>query len=244
MPTVDVETTNDESTDVDNLNSDYETVISRKTKKRRYLSQLSNGQEKTLPTLNLGETLPAGTSWSDVVVSSPNLNEPKDTVIVKQKKTLRLIGRSKPANITNATSKVLKSAKPYIRKNIFAVYNVDNDETVATLEEFVEEVCGEKPLSCFKVTSSVSSSSTYRVCIDSTLRDKFLNPELWYSGIVIRPWKFKPKDAKQSAENNKSQDGDAVKESDASAANNSTNIAGDAASGSSRMEADTDNVLT
>ena len=121
---------------------------------------------------------------------------------------------------------------------------MDNDETVATLEEFVEEVCGEKPLSCFKVTSSVSSSSTYRVCIDSTLRDKFLNPELWYSGIVIRPWKFKPKDAKQSAENNKSQDGDVVKESDASAANNSTKIAGDAASGSSRMEADTDNVLT
>ena len=32
-----------------------------------------------------------------------------------------------------------------------------------------------------------------RVCIYASDRDKFLNPNRWPAGVVIKPWKFKTK---------------------------------------------------
>ena len=43
------------------------------------------------------------------------------------------------------------------------------------------------------MNSKESDSSTFRVGIDSVDREKFLNEDVWARGIVIRPWKFKPK---------------------------------------------------
>ena len=31
------------------------------------------------------------------------------------------------------------------------------------------------------------------MCIDAKVSDKFLDADMWVSGIIIRPWKFKPK---------------------------------------------------
>lgn len=241
-----IECTNDESTDGDNVNTEFEPVIhNRKSKKRRYLSQAANDYVEPQSESSISCRPPAvgDTLWSRVVDSHQPLrpNENGNYAITRgterpRKKTLKIVGRSKPSNEHLSSSKVLKAAKPYVKKIVFAVYNVDNDESVESLEEFVEEVCDEKPLSCFKVHSNNSSSSTYRVCIDAENRDKFLNAERWYSGIVIRPWKFKTKEARTGAQNPASAGGVIAK--DPAAESSSANRTLDNPLEACRMEAD------
>jgi hypothetical protein len=98
----------------------------------------------------------------------------------------------------------IKSARPYVKKAVYAVYNVSNEETVESISEFVEELCGSKPISCFKLNSPQSTDSTlsdtnnekslsFRICIDHQFASRFLDGQNWYNGITIKPWKFKPK---------------------------------------------------
>jgi hypothetical protein len=80
-----------------------------------------------------------------------------------------------------------------LKKAVFGVYNVEQSESVNSVSEFIEQSCGVKPVSCFQVKTRDNDSLAFRVCIDSQIADKFLNPEIWASGIVIKPWRFKPK---------------------------------------------------
>jgi hypothetical protein len=112
-------------------------------------------------------------------------------------KKLKIIGKANPAMDNVQNERKLKSAKPYVKKAIFAVYNVDSSESVASISEFIEQSCGVKPVSCFPVKSRDTESLAFRVCIDENIRDKFLDPELWPNGIVIRPWSFKPKEVRE-----------------------------------------------
>jgi hypothetical protein len=114
------------------------------------------------------------------------------------------------AKDTTGLSK-LKSAKIYMKKSVFALYNVSKDESVETVSKFVSELCNADPISVFKVKPSGDSGenstdisddhvskdddkpSTFRICIDRQFINKFMDPQAWYSGIVVKPWKFKPK---------------------------------------------------
>ena len=116
----------------------------------------------------------------------------KNTIASKHK---RIIGKCNNVDPNN----VLRSAKPYVKKKIFAVHNVDPTETVESLSRFVTNICGAAPISCFLVANRTTDADhtdkplTFRVCIDDQYCAKFRDQYLWHNGIDIRDWKFKPK---------------------------------------------------
>jgi DNA-directed RNA polymerase subunit M/transcription elongation factor TFIIS len=113
------------------------------------------------------------------------------------KKFVRGIGEAPPVDNTadQTKSNNVKSARPYIKKKVFAIYNVDTDESVSSIENFIETSCGVKPVTCFQVKSRDEQSSAFRVCIDCSISEKFLDPSLWANRIIIKPWTFKPKES-------------------------------------------------
>ena len=63
------------------------------------------------------------------------------------------------------------------------------------MEASITAVCGLKPITCFQVKSRDDDSSAFRVCINDAITEQFINSlKLWSSGIVIKPWTFKPKE--------------------------------------------------
>lgn len=158
------------------------------TRKKRKASQL------TPPTSNVNKNNPNESShlWSDRVSNS----QPVRQQTLPKKKSVRVIGKA-PATVDNTdhTKGNIKSAKPYVKKKVFAIYNVDTAESVSSIENFIETSCGAKPITCFQVKSrDDEKSSAFRVCIDDSISDKFLDPSLWANGIIIKQWTFKPKE--------------------------------------------------
>ena len=118
-------------------------------------------------------------------------------------KPRRIIGRSN----NNEMLAKLKSSKPYAKKAIYGIYNVGADETVDSVSAFVTELCGVNPINCFVVAKKTTDNDNkdtpiaFRICIDAQYSDKFLDPMAWANGIVIKPWKFKPKPKEPQADN-------------------------------------------
>lgn len=71
--------------------------------------------------------------------------------------------------------------------------NVDVNENVDTMVEFISGICGVKPLNCFPINSYNTESIAFRVGSDSSYNDSLLNAYSWTSSIVIKQWKLKPK---------------------------------------------------
>lgn len=68
------------------------------------------------------------------------------------------------------------------------------------MEQHILNICGAKPLTCFRSGQGKGQEGSdqdqplaFRVCIDAKYSDKFMDPELWDDGIVIKLWRFKPK---------------------------------------------------
>ena len=107
----------------------------------------------------------------------------------------RVIGRSN--NVDRQVQ--VKSTKPYVKKAIYGVYNVSSNESIKTVSKFVSELCGADPINCFLVKTrnadetNPSQSISFRICIDAQFSTKVRDPLAWVNGIVIKPWKFKPK---------------------------------------------------
>jgi hypothetical protein len=129
-------------------------------------------------------------SWADRAADLSGNNDIRRSAAPPSASKNRIIGRA--AKSADSAHNV-QSAKPYVNKVVFGIYNVNNDESVESLSDFIKNTCDLKPVSCFKVKSNNAESAAFRVCIDSKTRDKFLDPDNWADGIVIRPWKFKPK---------------------------------------------------
>lgn len=109
-----------------------------------------------------------------------------------QTRSKRIIGRGE----TNQLQTKLKSAKPYMKKAVYGLYNVCSDETVDTVSDSISQITGGKPITCFQIqkkSNTRSDSISFRVCIDDEFSKKFLDASAWPNGIVIRPWRFKPK---------------------------------------------------
>lgn len=109
---------------------------------------------------------------------------------------IRIIGKSPlPTNNYDHSTAKIKSAKPYVNKRVFGIYNVALSETVQSMEVSIAEACGVNPISCFQVKSRDAGSAAFRVCINDDITEKFINSTmLWASGIIIKPWTFKPKE--------------------------------------------------
>ena len=129
--------------------------------------------------------------WSDVAADAQPI---KQRPVIK-KKFVKIIGKSPTLSDNSSPSAAkIKSAKPYVKKRVLAIYNVDLTETVTTMEASIATACGQTPISCFQVKSRDENSNAFRLCINDEITEKFVNStKLWASGIVIKPWTFKPK---------------------------------------------------
>ena len=165
----------------------FNDVISRQKRRKRNASQ-----RLLVPSATPSESAPLNGNKTGV-----NYSAALQKSISAPVKTKRIIGRS-----NNVESQLkLKSAKPYIKKSIYGLYNVSSDETIESVSKFVHELCGASPISCFLINnknsdesnSDTSQSIGFRICIDAEYSDNFLDPMAWANGIVIRPWKFKAK---------------------------------------------------
>ena len=181
----------DQSTDcTDNGNTSDGYQLQTSRKKRRiatirspptYADRLVTGQRAA------SGLTPRTRVVNNTVIKSPSdLNENRDT-----KK--RIIGRATRPNNSDPAKPGIRSAKPYVKKLVFGLYNVEANETVKSIEDFITDICGAQPITCFPVKSRDTESTAFRVCIDAKVSDKFLDADMWVSGIIIRPWKFKPK---------------------------------------------------
>ena len=93
-----------------------------------------------------------------------------------------------------ANSAALKPAKVVkARKIVFHVDNLDNGHSVEDVVQFLHRI-GVDVHTCFLAKSWMKGDGVaMRVCIYASDRDKFLNPNRWPAGVVIKPWKFKTK---------------------------------------------------
>ena len=183
------------STDGGTDNSSW--TVKENRKKRRFSTRVSppyatrsnNGQ------LQGGQPVDQHRPWSEVAATQSADQLVTRSAAKNAQKIPRVVGKA--CRVTDSEQSILKkvkSARPYVKKLVFGVYNVERSETVATLEESIEQICGAKPITCFQIKSSREDSTAFRVCIDDSAKDKFLDEEMWSNGIVIRPWRFKPKD--------------------------------------------------
>lgn len=113
--------------------NDFREVIS-KNKKRKIISG-----ELSCPSANpsgnqRNDDPPASTSLSLSQIVQKGLNSTNRPKLQK-----RIIGRS---NVFNSQQSTLRSAKPYVKKEVFGIYNVDPSATVDSVEQFVMDVCG------------------------------------------------------------------------------------------------------
>ena len=192
----------DYGTDSNATHDGYTEVINNR-KKRRHSSKGNGSVANNMPTTGqISAVVHSGSLWSDRVVESrpivsavtPGLGHANNTS-TNRKKSMKVFGRGKITSQAeqSTSTRILKSAKPYIKKAVYGLYNVDQSESVDSINDFIDQTCGSKPISCFKINSNDTESIAFRICIDASRSDTFLNPDIWASGIIIRPWKFKPK---------------------------------------------------
>jgi hypothetical protein len=98
---------------------------------------------------------------------------------------VRVIGKSKDSSGFHA-------AKPYVKKAVYALYNVDRNESVETLTDFVSNTLKVSVLSCFETNLLKPNRFTksFRLCINARDNVNLLIPDKWCDGIVIRKWRF------------------------------------------------------
>lgn len=137
------------------------------------------------------------------------ITKPSENIKSIHKRSYRIVGVAD--QIT--TSCKLSSAKPHVNKAFYALYNVGNDESVESVSNFIKELCGVEPISVFRVgvsdTEGAASNKPlmFRVCIEESVSSKFLIPQAWANGIVIKKWKFKPKQTDSNKTNANSDNG-------------------------------------
>ena len=86
----------------------------------------------------------------------------------------------------------LKSTGHIPSKRVYCVSNVCEDYSCANLLEFLRDN-RIKVINCFEAVNKWGKSNSFRVCITSDYSDRFLDPELWPTGVIVRDWVFKDK---------------------------------------------------
>ena len=182
----DYDPSTDNATDNGNTSDGYHDVTSRK--KRRLANRSSPSCAQRVERAAITPNRPAHSDTGPR--SAPRNNKSKRVTGSVNTDKRKIIGRAKQ---TNSGDHTFQSAKPYVKKIVFGFYNVESSETVDTLNEFIVNLCGIPSISCFPSKSRDTESISFRVCIDASSGNKFLDLNMWASGIVIRPWTFKPK---------------------------------------------------
>lgn len=142
---------------------------------------------------------PTKPSWSSIVsrnvIATVNHRPTPEARSGALKK--RIIGKALMSdnNSNNSSTRMIRAAKPFLKKAVFAIHNVDSTETETSIHEFINNVCDVKIISCFAINTNKTpaGSLSFRVCIDSKDIDKLFDADAWADGIVIKEWRFKPK---------------------------------------------------
>lgn len=111
---------------------------------------------------------------------------------VQQRKSntrIKLFGK---ATNTSEHSTKFKSAKPYLKKAIYGMYNCSIDESVDSLKDYLSNELNISVVSCFETNTTELNRSrkSFRVCIDAKDNPILLKSENWASGIIIKAWRF------------------------------------------------------
>ena len=119
-------------------------------------------------------------SFRDITAKNlaPHNNKRRDRVMV--------IGRH------DGEQAKLKSTGHIPSKRVYCVSNVCEDYSCADLLEFLRDN-RIKAINCFEAANKWGNSKSFRVCITSDFSDRFLDPELWPTGVIVRDWVFKDK---------------------------------------------------
>ena len=90
----------------------------------------------------------------------------------------------------------LRAAKTLVvPKAVYCLGNIDGTYTVEAVQDYISTL-GVRVLSCFELKNSVrrpKDNKTFRVCIISEDKQKFLAPSSWSLGVSLREWRHKPK---------------------------------------------------
>ena len=196
--------------DVDTSDGQYKLVTSRALKKRKASSQHvdnaaqpercpANAGAPASPAVVVGVTsyagvLGAGQARASVGgISGQSGRAAASDGGPRRGNQPRVIGSSRAGS-------GLKAARPYVKKAIYAVYNVDRGETAESLAQFVKEELSVDVISCFETNlhKPSSHSKSFRLCINAKDNQLFLVPDKWCDGIVIKKWIFENRDRRQS----------------------------------------------
>jgi len=83
-------------------------------------------------------------------------------------------------------------------KEVYRVGNVGGEFTIDHIRDYLDFI-GVRVQSCYDRTplnARIKNNRTFRVCILSIDRDKFLRESNWASGITIQRWEFRPDKAR------------------------------------------------
>lgn len=168
---------NANSSDVNDMPGD-EPWLARKTKKRKTRSSPSATQQSS------------GANGGQPSRLGGRAEHPTPAVPAVKSRT-RMIGR---ATASSKSAPIFKSAKPYVKKAIYGLYNTDFNESVESLVDYLHNGLQIQTITCYETNTGQEDRTTraYRVCIDAKDTEKFLDPNNWADGIVIREWRFKP----------------------------------------------------
>jgi hypothetical protein len=147
----------------------YESRRSRRNKRRREAS----GQQS-------GDTVVAAARVPEV-----RRHQPRRAPLV--------VGKLTAAHSSSAT---FTAAKPFVKKAVFCVDNIDISCTTTDIENFVAGL-SVKVFSCFETTSRRRRSDTdetlkqrkaFRLCIDDNDRTRLLDDKLWPANVSVFEW--------------------------------------------------------
>jgi len=114
-----------------------------------------------------------------------------------------VVGKVTAGSVTSAASNVdaFVAAKPYVKKKIFSIDNVNPAFTVEQLTKFVSDL-DVAVLSCYKVDprrrrketkeQAKKDRSAFRLCIKTEDQDKLINADRWPEYVIVSDWYFAP----------------------------------------------------
>jgi hypothetical protein len=189
--------------DVDTSDGQFTSAISRSSKRRRAASthQVDNAA-RSARSADLGGSVlnPAPvlgpSSYAGAVLTGASVGAASGRAAAgnggSRSAMPRVVGSSRAVS-------GFKAARPYVKKAIYALYNVDRKESAESLTKFVKEELSVDVISCFETNlqNPNSYSRSFRLCINAKDNQLFLVPDKWCDGIVIKKWRFDNREQRQ-----------------------------------------------
>lgn len=98
--------------------------------------------------------------------------------------------RPNRVGLSTQPGSALKAASDLVKRKVFCVNNASCRTTCEDMTSFIANL-QVRCLSCFDAKSHFKNAKAFRICINDLDKSKFLDMNMWPTGIVIRDWSFK-----------------------------------------------------